>query len=132
PILFRHCTACHRPGEIGPFSLQTYRDARQRMTLIADVTKRRAMPPWKPEPAPGLFLDDRSLSNQDIQTIQDWAAQGGPEGDPGALPPAPAYTDGWQLGQPDLVVSMSPAYTLWPDAPDLFRSFLLPIPSPAA
>ena len=129
PIVFRHCTVCHRPGEIGPFSLQSYRDARQRMTLIADVTKRRAMPPWKPEPAPGVFVDDRSLSDTDIQTIQDWAAQGGPEGDPRATPPLPAYPDGWQLGQPDLVVSMPAAYMLRADGPDLFRTFVLPIPT---
>ena len=132
PILFRHCTACHRPGEIGPFSLQTYRDARQRMTLIADATRRRVMPPWKPDPAPGLFLDDRSLSEQDIQTIQDWAAQGGPEGDTRTLPPVPTYPDGWQLGQPDLVVSMPAPYALRPDGPDLFRTFVLPIPTTTA
>jgi hypothetical protein len=132
PILFRHCTACHRPGEIGPFSLQTYRDARQRMTLIADATRRRVMPPWKPDPAPGLFLDDRSLSEQDIQTIQDWAAQGGPEGDTRTLPTVPTYPDGWQLGQPDLVVSMPAPYALRPDGPDLFRTFVLPIPTTTA
>lgn len=132
PIVFRHCTACHRPGEIGPFSLQTYRDARQRMTLIADTTKRRVMPPWKPEPSPGLFQDDRSLSDAEIQTLQDWAAQGGPEGDPRDLPAVPSFAQGWQLGTPDVVVTMPEAYTLRPDGPDLFRTFVLPIPIPRA
>lgn len=132
PIVFRHCTTCHRPGEIGPFALQTYRDARQRMTLIADVTKRRAMPPWKPDLAPGVFVDDRSLSAREIQTIQDWAAQGGQEGDSRTLPPQPVFADGWQLGQPDLVVSMPAAYTLRADGPDLFRTFVLPIPTTTA
>ena len=94
PILFRRCTSCHRPGEIGPFSLQTYRDARQRMTLIADTTKRRVMPPWKVESAPGTFIDDRSLTPSELQTIQDWAAQDGPEGNPADLPPLPAFADG--------------------------------------
>ena len=73
PILFSRCTSCHRPGEIGPFSLQTYRDARQRMTLIADATKRRVMPPWKPESAHGTYVEDRSLTDAQIQT----AAGGG-------------------------------------------------------
>ena len=41
PIVFSHCTSCHRPGEIGPFSLQTYQDVRQRMTLIANATAPR-------------------------------------------------------------------------------------------
>ncbi len=129
PIIFRHCTTCHRPGEIGPFALQTFRDVRQRMTLIADTTKRRVMPPWKPEPAPGLFQDDRSLSNVEIQTLQDWAAQGGTEGDPRDLPMLPSFAQGWQLGTPDVVVSMPAAYQLRPDGPDLFRTFVLPIPT---
>ena len=129
PIVFRHCTTCHRPGEIGPFALQTYRDVRQRMTLIADTTKRRVMPPWKPEPAPGVFQDDRSLSAAEIQTLQDWAAQGGPEGDPRDLPAMPSFAQGWQLGTPDVVVTMPAAYTLRPDGPDLFRTFVLPIPT---
>jgi Flp pilus assembly protein TadD len=129
PIVQQHCTTCHRPGEIGPFSLQTYRDARQRMTLIADATRRRVMPPWKPEPAPGVFVDDRSLTDQQIQRIQDWAAQGGPEGDPRDLPPMPTFTAGWQLGTPDVVVSMPQPYTLRGDGPDLFRTFVLPIPT---
>lgn len=129
PIVFQHCTPCHRPGEIGPFSLQTYRDVRQRMTLVGDSTKRRVMPPWKPELAPGLFMDDRSLTDQQIQRIQDWVAQGGPEGDPRDLPPAPTFVEGWQLGTPDVVVSMPQPYTLRPDGPDLFRTFVLPIPT---
>ena len=129
PILFSRCTSCHRPGEIGPFSHQTYRDARQRMTLIADTTKRRVMPPWKPEAPHGQYVDDRSLTDAQIQTLQDWAAQGGAEGNPADLPAMPTFTTGWQSGTPDLVVSMPAAYTLRPDGPDLFRTFVLPIPT---
>lgn len=132
PIVFSHCTSCHRPGEIGPFSLQTYQDVRQRMTLIANATARRTMPPWKPERAPGLFVDDRSLSDEQIRTIQEWAAAGGPEGSPRDLPSLPTFTQGWQLGTPDLVVTMSDVYTLRPDGPDLFRTFVLPIPTKVA
>ena len=49
PIVFARCASCHRPGEIGPFSLLSYTDVRQRLAQIADVTSRRLMPPWKPE-----------------------------------------------------------------------------------
>ena len=132
PILFSHCTPCHRPGEIGPFPLQTYRDARQRMNLIVDSTKRRIMPPWKPVNDRGLFLDDRSLTDAQVQAIQDWSAQGGPEGDPHDLPPMPAFADGWQFGTPDVVVTMAEPYALRPDGPDLFRTFVLPIPTATA
>lgn len=127
PIVFEHCAQCHRPGEIAPFSLLTYREARQRLTLIADATKRRAMPPWKPDPAPGRFLGDRSLSDEQIQLIQEWARQGGLEGDARDLPPAPSFAAGWQLGTPDLVVSMPAPYTLVAEGADLFRTFVLPV-----
>lgn len=129
PIVFTHCTPCHRPGEIAPFSLQTYRDVRQRVTLIADATKRRIMPPWKPEGPHGLFLDDRSLTDVQIQLIQQWAAAGGPEGDSRELPPVPTFASGWQMGTPDVVVTMAAPYTLRADGPDVFRTFVLPIPT---
>src|SRR5437762_1726390 len=67
PVLFARCASCHRPGEIGPFSLLTYRDARQHATQIADVTARRLMPPWKPERGKGTFIGDRSLSDEEIR-----------------------------------------------------------------
>ncbi|MFN7981900.1 MAG: tetratricopeptide repeat protein [Vicinamibacterales bacterium] len=129
PIVFQHCTTCHRPGEIGPFSLLSYRDARQRMTLIVDTTSRRVMPPWKAESTPGQYLDDRSLSDAQVRTIRAWADAGGPEGDPKDLPPLPTFTEGWQFGTPDIVVTMPEPYTLRPDGPDLFRTFVLPIPT---
>lgn len=129
PILYEHCTPCHRPGEIGPFPLQTYRDARQRMNLIVDSTTRRVMPPWKPVNARGLFLDDRSLTSAQVQAIKEWADQGGPEGDPKDLPAMPSFADGWQFGTPDVVVTMTEPYALRPDGPDLFRTFVLPIPT---
>src|SRR6476646_24965 len=55
PIVWAQCASCHRPGEIGPFSLLTYDDVRRRATQIAAVTSRRIMPPWKPEAGKGEF-----------------------------------------------------------------------------
>ena len=129
PIVFEHCIACHRPGEIGPFSLLTYRDARQHATQIADVTRRRVMPPWKPQHGQVAFVGDRSLSDEQIKTIDSWVAQGAPEGDAADLPPAPAIGSGWQLGTPDLVVTMPAPYALQPSGSDVFRTFVIPIPT---
>ena len=64
-----------------PFELLSYRDVRQRATLIADVTARRTMPPWKPDPAGPRFLDSRALTDDQIQVIQQWVKQGALEGD---------------------------------------------------
>jgi tetratricopeptide (TPR) repeat protein len=129
PILFEHCAPCHRPGEIGPFSLTTYRDARQRATQIADLTSRRVMPPWKPQGRPGEFIGARGLTGEQIRTLREWAAQGAPEGEPGDLPVLPAATSGWQLGAPDVIVTMADAYVLRPDGSDVFRTFVLPVPT---
>ena len=131
PIVFAHCAPCHRPGEIGPFSLLTYRDVRQRLSQIADVTARRVMPPWKPERASAPFVDERSLSADELRTLQDWIAQGAVEGDPRDLPAMPETPDGWQLGVPDLVVTMSETYLLQAGGGDVFRTFVLPIPTSA-
>lgn len=99
------------------------------MTLIVDATSRRVMPPWKAESTPGEYLDDRSLSDEQIRTIRAWFDAGGPEGDPKDLPPLPTFTEGWQFGTPDVVVTMPEPYVLRPDGPDLFRTFVLPIPT---
>src|SRR6185503_5839507 len=45
PILQRRCQECHRPGEVGPFSLLTYRDAVRWGEDIVEYTKSRKMPP---------------------------------------------------------------------------------------
>src|ERR1700681_2797400 len=105
PIVFEHCTPCHRPGEIGPFSLLSYDDVRRHATQISLVTGQRVMPPWKPGPGKGEFIGDRSLTDAQIRLIQEWVAGGGKEGDPADLPRVPRWTGGWQLGTPDLVVS---------------------------
>lgn len=129
PILFEKCGQCHRPGGIAPFSLLTYRDARQRMTLIAETTAKRLMPPWKPVDDPSRFTGARVLTDAQRQLIAEWAAQGGAEGDPRDLPPAPSIADGWQLGVPDVTIEMPEPYTLRADGPDAFRIFVLPIPT---
>ena len=66
PIIFEHCSTCHRPGEVGPFNLLTYEDARLRARLIADATEQRFMPPWMPEPGHGEFEGDRRLDQQPV------------------------------------------------------------------
>jgi tetratricopeptide (TPR) repeat protein/mono/diheme cytochrome c family protein len=129
PIVWTRCATCHRPGEIGPFSLLTYDDVRQRATLVAAVTARRIMPPWKPEPGKGEFQDERALTPHELESIQRWVANGAPEGDPADLPPMPRWPDGWRLGAPDLVVRMRDVYTVPADGADVFRTFVLSIPT---
>lgn len=131
PILFRRCAECHRPGEVAPFSLLGYRDASKRAGQIAELTAGREMPPWKAEPGAGHFADERRLSDDEIATIRRWADSGAIEGDPADLPPAPRFTEGWRLGEPDLVLEMAEPYALPASGPDEYRCFVLPIQVPS-
>src|SRR5687767_6674492 len=108
PILYQHCVPCHRPGGIGPFSLIDYSEVHARADLIAAVTKRRSMPPWKPTAPVGEFQGERRLTATQIDLIARWSAAGGPEGPPAARPRPPDSGNRWQLGPPDLVVSLEP------------------------
>jgi mono/diheme cytochrome c family protein len=124
PILYAHCISCHRPGEAGPFSLLTYEDARKHARQIAAVTRSRYMPPWLPEHGYGDFAGEQRLTNAQIKTIGDWVAAGTPQGS-GAAPTPPHYTEGWQLGTPDLIITAPKPYTVPADGQDTFWNFVL-------
>ncbi|HYM11562.1 MAG TPA: hypothetical protein VEU62_12565, partial [Bryobacterales bacterium] len=127
PILYRNCVTCHRPGEVAPFSLLTYADASKRASLIARVTASRYMPPWRAEPGYGDFQDARRLSDADIATLEQWAGAGAPEGKAVGKPAPPHFTEGWQLGPPDLVVKMPEPFSVPADGPDVYQCFVIPL-----
>jgi len=103
-----HCVDCHRPGEIGPFSLLTYEDAQGWGDMIAEVVSDRRMPPWHADPAHGKFSNDRSLSTEERDLILAWVKDGCPEGDKSQLPPERHYIEGWQLSKvPDVIFPMA-------------------------
>jgi Flp pilus assembly protein TadD len=128
PILFARCAPCHHPGGAAPFSLLSYESARPRANLIAAATSRRFMPPWKADPVPGGFAGQRQLTDLEIRLIQRWADGGAVEGDPRDAPRVPAVSEGWQLGTPDIVVSLPEPFSLPEGGTDVFRVFVMPIP----
>jgi hypothetical protein len=125
PILFANCTTCHRPGEAAPFQLMSYRDARPLAKAIAAATASRVMPPWKAAPGDVEFANARRLTDAEIETIQRWVADGALEGDAKLLPALPRFTEGWQLGPPDLAVTMREAFEVPANGPDVYRSFVV-------
>ncbi len=128
PIIFENCSRCHRPGEAGPFDLLTYEDVRKRASQIVMVTSDRFMPPWIPVPGYGSLAGERRLTETQIALLEHWVEQGAAEGDPADLPPRPQWPQGWQLGEPDLIVSMPEPFSLAPGDEDVFRNFVIPIP----
>src|SRR6201997_913903 len=66
PLLQKHRQESHRPGEIAPFSLLSYKDARPWAKSIKEDVLTKKMPPWFADPQYGHFVNDRSLSKQEI------------------------------------------------------------------
>jgi Flp pilus assembly protein TadD len=128
PIVFAHCAPCHRPGESGPFNLLTYADVRRRAKDIAEVTASRYMPPWLPDPEDVTFAGERRLTDEQIALVDRWFRQGAPEGAAADRPAPPRFTEGWQLGPPDLVVEAAQPYTVPAEGLDVFRNLVLPVP----
>jgi hypothetical protein len=106
PIFFKSCAECHRPGEIAPFSLMSYKDARPWAKSIREKVVSREMPPWHADPNHGEWLNDRRLSQSEIETIVSWVDGGAKEGDLKDMPAAPKFVEGWGIGKPDETFSI--------------------------
>ena len=103
PILQKRCVDCHRPGEIGPFSLQTFADARKVARRVKEAVETRRMPPWHAAPEAGSWANDRSLTDVERSAIVNWVDGGTPEGSPKDAPAPRAFAEGWGIGTPDAV-----------------------------
>ena len=129
PILWNNCARCHRPGDVGPFPLLSYRDAAKRADFIREVVDSGQMPPWKAHPGAGVFLDAPRISVLEKEVLARWVETGCEEGDPADLPPSPRFPEGWALGPPDLVLTMPEAWELEPSRFDTYRAFAVPMPA---
>lgn len=125
PILQERCQTCHRPGEVGPFSLMTYKQAVNWASDIKEYTQNRQMPPFKVSESLPLH-NDRKMTDKEIATLAAWVDGGTPKGDPKQAPPEKKFVEGWQLGQPDIVLTPSDEFLLGPNGRDVFRCFVMP------
>jgi hypothetical protein len=126
PIIYQHCTSCHRAGEIGPFPLTNYTEVAANAATIKQVTQIGYMPPWKPDPKYQHYQKENYLTAAQIQLLADWFDQDMPQGNPALEPPLPVFPSGSQIGVPDLVLSFKQAYTVKGDNVDEYRYFVLP------
>jgi hypothetical protein len=129
-VFQRHCQSCHRPGEVAPFSLTSYRDAHARSGDILEAVESRYMPPWKAVPGHGEFADVRRLSDDEIRLIARWVAAGAPEGDRRELPPPRTFPTGWALGTPGAVLGMQEPFPVPARTKDIYRCFTVPMRLP--
>lgn len=119
PIFQQKCESCHRRDSLAPMSLVTYEEVRPWAGAIRTRVMTRQMPPWHIDKTVGIqpFANDRSLTDEQIDTIVRWVDAGAPLGDPKDLPPPVKWPsdNAWEfaekLGPPDLVLK-SPPYTV--------------------
>ncbi|NKB76454.1 MAG: hypothetical protein GKR96_05250 [Gammaproteobacteria bacterium] len=121
-----NCVECHRKNGVAPFHLENYIQARNFAHVIAHVTRERIMPPWKADSDSGHYLNERLLTQYQIDLIQNWVKGGAKEGDAAAAIPAPELdVSGWRLGQPDIVITMPEAFDIPSSGPDIYRYFVV-------
>lgn len=126
PIIYKHCTSCHRPGEIGPFSLTNYAEVVSKASTIQYATGIKFMPPWKPDPSYRHFIAENTLTDAEIATISAWVDGGTPQGNASLEPQLPVFPVGSEVGAPDLVLHFSQSYLHKGTGIDEYRYFVLP------
>ena len=126
PIFNSKCAECHRPGESAPFSVLSYKEVRPWARSIKEKVVKREMPPWHADPHVGQWANDRRLTREQIDTISAWVDQGSKEGDAREVPPAPTFSDGWNIGKPDVVLEMPDEHSVEASGPDEYQYFDIP------
>jgi len=106
PILQSHCQSCHRSGGISALPLETFEQAERKAAAIADAAASRTMPPWFADAKIGRFLNDPSLSDDEITALVAWFESGAPAGNLADAPPPRHWNAGWNIPQPDKIVQM--------------------------
>jgi mono/diheme cytochrome c family protein len=121
-VMQKHCQSCHAPGGIGPFSLMTYAEAKAQHMLVSAAVVAKRMPPWLPADTCQPVKGTRRLSQDEIDTVFSWSADGAPEGNPADAPPPPGDTN-LTLSMPDRDLLLDAPYT--PTTLDDYRCFVL-------
>ncbi|HEV7279275.1 MAG TPA: redoxin domain-containing protein [Pirellulaceae bacterium] len=108
-ILQKHCVECHRPGEIGPFSLTDYEEIVGWGPTLVETVDAGRMPPWHAEPGHVRLANERVMTDAEKEILRKWVNAGMPLGDPTKLPPASEEIEDAvdETSAPDLIVKMS-------------------------
>jgi len=132
PIVQENCQVCHRPGGanlggmVAPMAFTTYEETRPWAKSMAKEVTERNMPPWDAAPQhTGVFNNERTLTQDQIDTIVRWAENGALRGNAADAPEMKEWKDtgGWQIGEPDLVLSMPEKYFVADDVKDIYVDF---------
>ncbi len=128
-ILQSECQVCHRTnganlgGMVAPMALVSYEETRPWARAIAKAVMAKDMPPWDASPEQnGHFRNQRTLSQDQIDTLVAWAKAGAPAGDIADAPETKTWSNdgGWLIGEPDLVLTFDEAFFVEDDVEDLY------------
>ncbi|MEM6704750.1 MAG: hypothetical protein AAF690_18665, partial [Acidobacteriota bacterium] len=120
PLVHQKCVTCHRPGQTAPMSLLTYKEARPWAKSIRKVTSDRTMPPWFANPEHGDFVEDPTLTEEEIALLSKWVELGAPAGDLALAPEPPTFSSDWKIGEPDVIFTMEP-FTITDEMEDHYQ-----------
>lgn len=128
PILNNNCVECHRPGQIGPMSLQNFQEVRPWAKSIRTTVQEKSMPPWFASEADrGKFHEERGLTDEEINLITAWVEQGARMGNPADLPEPPVFAEnGWTIGEPDQVFTMTEPFLVKDEIVDYYHHTMIP------
>jgi hypothetical protein len=122
----RNCQNCHRPGEAAPMPLLSYEDVRPWAKAIRQAVLTKKMPPWFADPAYGKFLNDRRLEQAEVDAIAAWVDAGAPAGNPKDAPKPIDFTQGWNIGIPDVILEMPSEYQVAASGTIEYQHFIVP------
>ncbi|MEL6104643.1 MAG: redoxin family protein [Planctomycetota bacterium] len=110
-ILQNSCLECHRDGGLAPFALQDYESVQDYAGMIASVVRRGVMPPWfagerEDSNFEVRWVNDCSLAAKDKADLLAWIEGGAPEGNPADAPLPRKFPEGWEIGEPDVVLQI--------------------------
>ena len=105
-----NCVECHRPGEAGPFALETYAQVVDKQAMIEYVLEEQIMPPWFADHDCGEWENSRFVADAERQLFSQWVAEGCVEGDAADAPVPLKWTSGWTIQQPDVVIDIEPQH----------------------
>ncbi len=126
PIIYKHCTPCHRPGSGAPFDLLTYKDVKDHIHTIQQSVNERLMPPWPADTGYSHFIGEKVLTAGELNQLNKWISLGAPEGNPTETPLLPKLFNQSNFGKPDLVLKIRKPFFIKGNNKDNFIMLKIP------
>ncbi len=126
PLVTQSCAGCHVSTGIAPFALGTYEEVTMMAAASRAAIESRRMPPYLAGRGCAEYVNDISLSDEQIAMFGKWVDDGMPKGTPGtSMQPLDVPQPG--LTRVDRSLNFPAPYTVQ-EAPDDYRCFVLDWP----